>query len=170
MSDMGRALKNEVTGFEVGGLSRFLHSSGKWRSMIAAVKAADKAAKAINKAVGKDKEYLTRNDPKVREQVEKANRAMENVRKANDEYLQRKMREKNVNSPEELVGRGKHAYEQKRIDYALKLRKSIQAYDELQAPKDQKNIDKQTAVKESLEFAGKRREQQAQPGQGGIAK
>lgn len=161
MGDMSRALKNEVTGFEVGGLSRFLHSSGKWRSMISAVKAADKAAKAINKAIGKDKEYLTRDDPKVRQQVEKANRAMENVRKANDEYLQRKMREKNVNSPEELVGRGKHAYEQKRIDYALKLRKSIQAYDELQNPQNEKQKQQKAAVQESLEFAAKRRSQQA---------
>ena len=164
MSDMGRALKNEVTGFEVGGLSRFLHSSGKWRSMIAAVKAADKAAKAINKAVGRDKEYLTRNDPKVREQVEKANRAMENVRRANDEYLRRKMREKHVNSPEELVGRGKHDYEQKRIDYALKLRKSIQAYDELQNPQNEQKKHSREAVQESLDFANKRRAQQeAQP-------
>jgi hypothetical protein len=164
MSAMDRALKNEVTGFQVGGLSRFLHSSGKWRSMISAVKDATKAAKAINKAIGKDKEYLTRDDPKVRQQLEKANRAMEKVRKANEEYLQRKMREKHVNTPEELVGRGKHDYEQKRIDYALKLRKSIQAYRELQDPQNQKAQEKQVAVTESLEFANKRRAQQeAQP-------
>ncbi|MBQ6159562.1 MAG: hypothetical protein IJK24_01520 [Oscillospiraceae bacterium] len=164
MSAMDRALKNEVTGFQVGGLSRFLHSSGKWRSMISAVKDATKAAKAINKAIGKDKEYLTRDDPKVRQQLEKANRAMEKVRKANEEYLERKMREKHVNTPEELVGRGKHDYEQKRIDYALKLRKSIQAYRELQDPQNQKAQEKQAAVTESLEFANKRRAQQeAQP-------
>lgn len=164
MSAMDRALKNEVTGFQVGGLSRFLHSSGKWRSMISAVKDATKAAKAINKAIGKDKEYLTRDDPKVRQQLEKANRAMEKVRKANEEYLQRKMREKHVNTPEELVGRGKHDYEQKRIDYALKLRKSIHAYRELQDPQNQKAQEKQAAVTESLEFANKRRAQQeAQP-------
>ena len=162
MSAMDRALKNEVTGFEVGGLSRFLHSSGKWRSMISAVKNASKVAKAINKAIGKDKEYLSRNDPKVKKQLDRANEAMEAVSRANDEYLRRKMREKHVNSPEELAGRGKHTYEQKRIDYALKLRKSIQTYNELRNPQNQKNQEKQAAVMESLEFANKRRAQQAE--------
>ena len=167
MRDMDRALKNEVTGFEVGGLSRFLHSSGKWRSMISAVKDATKAAKAINKAIGKDKEYLSRNDPKVKKQLDQANRAMENVRKTNEEYLQRKMREKHVNTPEELIGRGKHTYEQKRIDYALKLRKSIQAYDELQNPQSEQQKTQKSAIQESLELASKRRAQQAQQNQDG---
>ena len=164
MSAMDRALKNEVTGFEVGGLSRFLHSSGKWRSMISAVKAASKAAKEINKTITKDKEALSRNDPRVKKQLDRANEAMEKVRRANDEYLQRKMREKHVNDPEELVGRGKHAYEQKRIDYALKLRKSIQAYDELQNPQTEQKKQNREAVLETLDFADKRRAQkEAQP-------
>lgn len=164
MSAMDRALKNEVTGFEVGGLSRFLHSSGKWRSMISAVKAASKAAKDINKTITKDKEALSRNDPRVKKQLDRANEAMEKVRRANDEYLQRKMREKHVNNPEELAGRGKHDYEQKRIDYALKLRKSIQAYDELQNPQTEQKKQNREAVLETLDFADKRRAQQeAQP-------
>ncbi len=135
MGDMARMIKNEVTGFVVSGLSKFLHSSGKWRSMISAVENAEKISKQIRKEIGTDRESLSRDDPKVRAQLEKADRAMAQAEKATEEYLKRKMKEKNVKTPEELVGRGKHAYEQKRIDYALKLRKSIQKYKELNAPK-----------------------------------
>ena len=135
MGDMARMIKNEVTGFVVSGLSKFLHSSGKWRSMISSVQNAEKIAKQIRKEIGTDRESLSRDDPKVRAQLEKADRAMAQAEKATEEYLKRKMKEKNVKTPEELVGRGKHAYEQKRIDYALKLRKSIQKYKELNAPK-----------------------------------
>ena len=162
MSDMSRMIKNEVTGFEVSGLSKFLRSSGKFRSMISAVKDATKAANRINKEIKKDDQALTRDDPKVKAQLDRANRAMEKVRKANDEYLLRKMREKNVQTPEELVGRGKNQYEQRRIDYALKLRESVKAYDAIQNPETKEAKERKQAVVSSLEIAKKRRAQ-AQP-------
>lgn len=47
MADMDRMIENEVTGFRVSGLSKFLRSSGNWRDMIKAVKKASKAAAEI---------------------------------------------------------------------------------------------------------------------------
>ena len=164
MSEMDLMLKNEVTGFEVGGLSKLFRSSSKWRSMVAAVKAASKAAKEINQQISKDKEYLTRDDPRVQDQVKLANRAMETVKKANQDYLDRKMKEKGVKNPEDLLGKGKHDYEENRIKYALKLRDSVKAYEEILNPQSQKAKEQKEAVTQSLSFANKRREQpQPQP-------
>ena len=81
------------------------------------------------------------------------------------------MREKGVDSPEALVGRGKHAYEQNRIDYALKLRQSLQAYDRLKAPAAEQGEaarpqdparERGEAARQLLDFANKRKAQQPQ--------
>ena len=148
MSDMARMIKNDVTCFVVDGLSKFMRSSGKWRSMISAVKNAQKISEQIKNEIGADRESLSRDDPEVKAQLEKADRAMENALKATDAYLRRKMKEKNVKKPEELVGRGKHDYEQKRINYALKLRRSIQKYKAINDPNtDVEKAEKQAAAK-----------------------
>ena len=157
MGDMSRMLKNEVTGFEVSGLSKFLRSSGEWRSMVSAVENAEKISKRIKREIGKDLEGVTRDDPRVKAQLEKADRAMEQVKKANEAYLQRKMKEKGVKTPEELVGKGKHAYEQRRIDYALKLRKSVLKYEAIQKPQTKEEIAKKAAVTGKLKFADTRK-------------
>ena len=166
MDDMSRMLKNEVTGFEVSGLSKFLRSSGKWRSMISAVEKAEKISKQVKQEIGKDLENVTRDDPRVKAQLEKADKAMAQVRKANDEYLARKMKEKKVKTPEELVGRGKNPYEQKRIDYALKLRKSVQKYEAIAKPVTEAEKAKKKAITGSLKYADARKKKQApkQPG------
>ena len=165
MGDMSRMLKNEVTGFEVSGLSKFLRSSGEWRSMVSAVENAEKISKRIKREIGKDLEGVTRDDPRVKAQLEKADRAMEQVKKANEAYLQRKMKEKGVKTPEELVGKGKHAYEQRRIDYALKLRKSVLKYEAIQKPQTKEEIAKKAAVTGKLKFADTRKNQAPkQPG------
>ena len=164
MSGMNRMLKNEVTGFEVGGLSKFLHSSGKWRDMISAVKDATKAAKTIRKLMKKNQETLDRNDPKVKDLLEKADKAMEKARKATDAYLQRKMNEKHVDDPEALRNLGKHQYEQNRMNYALKLRDTVREYDALRNP-DLAKDSAAEAAREQLAFAARRREQQAQQAQ-----
>ena len=182
MSGMDRMLKNEVTGFEVGGLSKFLHSSGKWRDMISAVKDAAKAAKTIRKLMKKNQEALDRNDPKVKDLLKKADKAMEKARKATDAYLQRKMDEKHVEDPEALRNLGKHQYEQNRMNYALKLRDTIREYDALRNPEPEKNPAAREqdalqnpepkedpaaeAAREQLAFAARRREQQPQAGGG----
>ena len=160
MDDMSRMLKNEVTGFEVSGLSKFLRSSGKWRSMISAVEKAKKVSKQVKKEIGKELENVPRDDPRVKAQLEKADKAMAQVKKANDEYLARKMKEKRVKTPEELVGKGKHDYEQKRIDYALKLRKSIQRYEAISKPVTQEEKAKKKAVTGSLKYADARKKKQ----------
>ena len=160
MDDMSRMLKNEVTGFEVSGLSKFMRSSGKWRSMISAVETAEKIAKQVKQEIGKDLENVPRDDPRVKAQLEKADKAMEQVRKANDAYLARKMKEKNVKTPEDLVGKGKHDYEQKRIDYALKLRKSIQKYEAISKPVTKEDKAKKEAVTGSLKYAAARKKKQ----------
>lgn len=176
MSDMDRMIENEVTGFQVSGLSKFAHSSDKWRSMIKAVKSASKTANALRKAIGPDKEGLRREDPKVQKELEKADEAMKKALDATNAYLQKKMREKRVDTPEALVGRGKHAYEQRRMDYALQLRKSLLAYKELKEPDktQQKQAraeaesplkKQQEAAKQLLDFAEKRRARQPQQGQ-----
>ena len=157
MGEMARLIKNEVTAFEVGGLSKFLRSSGKFRSMVSAVKKATKAAKRINKEIKKDDQALTRDDSKVQAQLVRANRAMEKVEKANNEYLLRKMREKNVDSPEKLLGKGKSKYEQRRIDYALKIRESVIAYKAIQKPESKEEKERKQAVVSSLDIANKRR-------------
>ena len=117
MKSMSRAIKNEVVGFEVGDLSSFLRSSGKFRDMVSAVKNAKSVAGKIRKAVGKDKQMLDRNDPLVAEQARKANQAMAKVRSATEAYLQKKMTERHVTTYEELRHAGKSPYEQKRINY-----------------------------------------------------
>ena len=173
MSDMDRMLENRVTGFRVSGLSRFLHSSGNWRDMIKAVKNASKTANALRRAIGPDKEGLRRDDPKVRKELKKADEAMKKAWDANEAYLRKKMREKRVDTPEALAGRGKHAYEQNRMDYALRLRKSLLAYKELKEPdKAQQQAGaaaenpvrkQQEAAQQLLDFANKRKALQGQP-------
>lgn len=173
MSDMDRMLENRVTGFRVSGLSRFLHSSGSWRDMIKAVKNASKAANDIRRAIGPEKEGLRRDDPKVRKELKKADEAMKKAWDANEAYLRKKMREKRVDTPEALAGRGKHVYEQNRMDYALRLRKSLQAYKELKEPdKAQQQAGaaaenpvrkQQEAAQQLLDFANKRKALQGQP-------
>ena len=173
MSDMDRMIENEVTGFQVSGLSKFLHSSGSWRDMIKAVKSASKTANALRKAIGPDKEGLRRDDPKVQKELRKADEAMKKALEATDAYLQKKMREKHVDTPEALSNRGKHAYEQRRMDYAMKLRKSLLAYNELKEPDkaQQKQAGaeaesplkkQQEAAKQLLDFANKRKALQGQ--------
>ena len=173
MSDMDRMLENRVTGFRVSGLSRVLHSSGNWRDMIKAVKNASKTANALRRAIGPDKEGLRRDDPKVRKELKKADEAMKKAWDANEAYLRKKMREKRVDTPEALAGRGKHAYEQNRMDYALRLRKSLLAYKELKEPdKAQQQAGaaaenpvrkQQEAAQQLLDFANKRKALQGQP-------
>ena len=82
---------------------------------------------------------------------------MKKVQLANEAYLQRKMREKGVTSPEELVGKGKHEYEQNRIDYALKLRESIKEYNRISNPESDKEKAEQADAISRLDMAGKRR-------------
>ena len=173
MSDMDRMLEHRVTGFRVSGLSRVLHSSGNWRDMIKAVKNASKTANALRRAIGPDKEGLRRDDPKVRKELKKADEAMKKAWDANEAYLRKKMREKRVDTPEALAGRGKHAYEQNRMDYALRLRKSLLAYKELKEPdKAQQQAGaaaenpvrkQQEAAQQLLDFANKRKALQGQP-------
>ena len=174
MSDMDRMIENQVTGFRVSGLSKFLHSSGSWRDMIKAVKKASKAAGEIRKTIGPDKEGLQRDDPKVQRELRKADEAMKKALDATEAYLQKKMREKRVDTPDALANRGKHAYEQRRMDYALQLRKSLLAYNELKEPdKDRQQAGaeaesplkkQQEAARQLLEFAEKRKARQPQQG------
>ena len=82
---------------------------------------------------------------------------MEKVEEANNEYLLRKMREKNVDSPEKLLGKGKSKYEQRRIDYALKIRESVIAYKAIQKPESKEEKERKQAVVSSLDIANKRR-------------
>ena len=139
MQSMSRAIKNEVTGFQVSDLSQFLRSSGKFRDMLSAVKDAKSVAGKIKKVVGDGKELLNREDPEVAEQIENANRAMAKVRTATEAYLQKKMTERHVDSYEALRTAGKNPYEQKRIDYALGLIDSVKTYEKINDP----NADKQ---------------------------
>lgn len=161
LSDMDRMIKNEVTAFEVDKLSKFLRSSGKWRDMISAVKEASQAANAIRKRIGKDREALDRNDPKVKAELEKADKAMEKARKATDAYLRRKMNEKHVNDPNALRGLGKHDYEQNRMNYALKLSDTIREYEKFRNPSLEEE-QKHEAAAQQLDFANKRKELQPQ--------
>ncbi len=164
MSDMARMIKNDVTGFVVSGLSKFLHSSGPWRSMIAAVKNAEAVSRQVKQEIKTEYEGLSRDDPKVKAQLDKADRAMKQAEDATNAYLQRKMREKHVKDPEDLVGKGKHAYEQKRIDYALKLRKSILKYKAIRNPESKAEKDAKAHVQERIKLSNARKTKAAQQG------
>ena len=155
---MSRMIRNEVTGFVVEGLSKFLRSSGQFRTMVAAVKDANRLSAQIKQEIGENG-ALDREDPKVRKQLEKADRAMENVRKATDAYLKKKMKEKNVQSLDQLVG--KSAYEQKRIDYARKLMQSVKEYDEIARPEKQEAKAEKEAVKGRANLAAQRQAKKA---------
>ena len=164
MSDMARMIKNDVTGFVVSGMSKFLHSSGPWRSMISAVKNAEAVSRQVKREIKMEYEGLSRDDPRVKAQLDKADRAMKQVEDATNAYLQRKMREKHVKDPEDLVGKGKHAYEQKRIDYALKLRKSIMKYKAIQNPESKAEKDAKAHVQEKIKLSNARKAKAAQQG------
>ena len=152
---MSRMIRNEVTGFVVTGLSKLFRSSDKWRAMVSSVKAADQLSAQLKKDVGEDG-ALDREDPKVKAQLEKANEAMEAVRKATQEYLDKKMKEKKVTSLDQLVG--KNEYEQKRIDYARKVMKGVEEYDRIAKPQKAEDQAEKDAVKSGAELAAKRRE------------
>ena len=150
---MSRMIRNEVTGFVVTGLSKLFRSSDKWRAMVSSVKAADQLSAQLKKDVGEDG-ALDREDPKVKAQLEKANKAMEAVRKATQEYLDKKMKEKNVTKPDQLVG--KNEYEQKRIDYARKVMKGVEEYDRIATPQKAEDQAERDAVKRGAALAAKR--------------
>ena len=152
---MSRMVRNEVTGFVVTGLSKLFRSSDKWRAMVSSVKAADQLSAQLKKEVGEDG-ALDREDPKVKEQLEKADKAMEAVRKATQEYLDKKMKEKKVTSPDQLVG--KNEYEQKRIDYARKVMKGVEEYDRIANPQKAEDQAEKDAVKSGAALAAERRE------------
>lgn len=152
---MSRMIRNEVTGFVVTGLSKLFRSSDKWRAMVSSVKAADQLSAQLKKDVGEDG-ALNREDPKVKAQLEKADKAMEAVRKATQEYLDKKMKEKKVTSLDQLVG--KNEYEQKRIDYARKVMKGVEEYDQIAKPQKAEDQAEKDAVKSGAELAAKRRE------------
>ncbi|MBR4701826.1 MAG: hypothetical protein IKP19_09075, partial [Oscillospiraceae bacterium] len=138
LGSMGRAIENKVVGFKVGDLSKFLRSSDRFRSMVSAVKAANAAAQQIRQSIGRDKEQLRRDsqDPQVRAQRELADRSMTAVRRSVEAYLQKKMTERNVQRYEDLKTAGKNAYEQKRINYALGLLKSVESYESFTNPEN----------------------------------
>lgn len=154
---MSRMVRNEVTGFVVTGLSKLFRSSDKWRTMVASVEAADQLSAQLKKEVG-EKGTLDREDPKVKAQLEKADKAMEAVRKATEEYLDKKMKEKKVTDLKDLVG--KNAYEKKRIDYAKKLMENVKEYDQIAHPEKAEAKAKKKAVKGRAELSAQRREKQ----------
>lgn len=154
LKGMSRMIRNEVTGFVVSGLSKFMRSSDKFRKMVAAVKTADKLSAELKKEIGENG-GLDRDDPKVSEQLKKADKAMEEVRKATKEYLEKKMKEKKVNSLDQL--RGKNAYEQKRIDYAKKLMDNVKEYDMISHPESANAKQVRETVKNRIDLAAKRK-------------
>lgn len=161
LKGMSRMIRNEVTGFAVSGLSKFLRSSGAFRTMVSDVKNADKLSDEIKKEIGENG-TLDRNDPKVKEQLEKADRAVEAVRKSTKAYLEKKMKEKNVTDLKDL--RGKSEYEQKRIDYALKVMESVKEYEMIAHPENAEAKQVKEAVKNRLDIAAKRKAKQSGPG------
>ncbi|MBQ7713663.1 MAG: hypothetical protein IJT71_02110, partial [Oscillospiraceae bacterium] len=165
MRGVENLLHNEVTGFEVSSLSKLFRSSDNYRLMVTEMKNAAKLAKEIKGEIDKietdGKKKFSRDDKAVEEQRKKADEAMARVERANDAYLAKKMREKGFQwsdekgfreNLEQLKGRGKNEYEQKRIDYALKVRASVQEYKRLNAPEAQTEKD---AVKQRLEIQRK---------------
>ena len=164
MQSMSRAVANSVTGFKVGNLSSFLRSSDQFRSMVKAVKSAKATADRIRKEIVGDRERLDRADPRVKEQLDKANLAMQKVRQSAEIYLQKKMREKGVNSIDSL--RGKNPYEQKRIDYAMKLLKDVEEYEELDSPKNEAVREERERVTERVRRSAPRKAKPTNPKSG----
>ena len=162
MNSMSRAVKNEITGFNVSDLSQFLRSSGKFRDMIRAVKAAKTVAGSIRKEIGEGKETLDRNAPEVAEQMKKANEAMDKVRTAAEAYLQKKMTERGADSHEALRSAGKNPYEQKRINYALGLIDSVKTYKKIGDPDADKQEKELTAMR--VKMAKTRKAENPEPG------
>ena len=160
LKGMSRMIQNEVTGFVVSGLSKFMRSSDKFRKMVAAVKTADKLSMELKKEIGENG-GLDRDDPKVKEQLEKADKAMEAVRKATEEYLKKKMKEKKVTTLDKLSG--KNEYEQKRIDYAKKLMENVKEYDMISHPESANAKQVKETVKNRIELAAKRKARKNAP-------
>lgn len=150
---MSRMVRNEVTGFVVTGLSKLFRSSDKWRTMVSSVKAADQLSAQLKKEIGENG-ALDREDPKVRKQLEKADKAMEAVRKATQAYLDKKMKEKGVTDLNDLVG--KNDYEKKRIEYAKKVMKNVKEYDGIAKPEKAEDQAEKEAVKSGAALAAKR--------------
>ena len=139
-----------VKGFALKGISKFLRSSGAFRSMSAAAKDLEKANKALDEAV-KRQGKLDRSDAKVRELMDKADETMKKLRETTQAYLNKKMREKGVSSLDALVP--KNAYEARRIKLARDVMENIVDYDsrsasftrmELQEKRQQKKAPEKT--------------------------
>lgn len=162
MQGMSRAIENKVVGFRVRDLSSFLRSSDQFRNMVRAVKNAKAVADKIQTEIGADKERLDRSDYRVREQREKADQAMQKVREATETYLRKKMTEQGVKSYDQL--RRRSDYEQKRIDYARKLLKEVEAYEALNNPRNEqhKEVNERVSKRERMSNVRK-----PKPNQGG---
>ena len=150
---MSRMIRNEVTGFVVAGLSKLFRSSDKWRKMVSSVQKADELSAKLKQEIGENG-ALDRDDPKVSKQLEKADKAMEVVRKATQAYLDKKMKEKGVTDLNDLVG--KNDYEKKRIEYAKKVMKNVKEYDGIAKPEKAEEKAEKEAVKSGAALAAKR--------------
>ncbi|MBR4657207.1 MAG: hypothetical protein IKO68_11755 [Oscillospiraceae bacterium] len=160
MQGMSRAIQNSVTGFKVGNLSSFLRSSDQFRSMVKAVKNAKATADRIRKEIGGDKEHLDRYDPRVKEQRDKADEAMQKVRQAAETYLQKKIRERG-GSIENV--KGKNEYERKRIEYARNLLKEVAEYEALNNRQNEKTKEERTQAVERARRGGLRKARPNKP-------
>lgn len=153
LRSMSRMIRNEVTNFVVTGLSKLFRSSDKWRKMVSSVQKADELSAKLKQEIGENG-ALDREDPKVRKQLEQADKAMEAVRKATQAYLDKKMKEKKVTNLNDLVG--KNDYEKKRIEYAKKVMKNVKEYDRIAKPEKAEEQAEKEAVKSGAELAAKR--------------
>ena len=87
---------------------------------------------------------------------------MTTVRRSVEAYLQKKMTERNVQSYEALKTAGKNSYEQKRINYALGLLKSVESYESFTNPENRQVRQETERVAQQVERAKARETERAE--------
>lgn len=142
-----------VKGFALKGISKFLRSSGAFRSMSAAAKDLEKANKALDEAV-KRQGKLDRSDAKVRELMDKADETMKKLRETTQAYLNKKMRERGANNLDTLVP--KNDYEARRIRLARDVMEKVVDYDSRSASFTRVELGEKRQQKKAPEKTGDR--------------
>ena len=125
---VGRLLENRETGFRVKDLTGIRGTSDNFKAMVAAARSVENLPRHLGRLNQLDPSLLLR-DEAAGESKEAFDEAFRTLRTAANQYLNGKAEQRRAASVETL--RGKNPYEQARIDYARRLLKAAELYDEL---------------------------------------
>ena len=154
LESMSRRVENKETGFKVDDLTTFFRgSSPQFKNMVTAAKEAQTLLNQLKEDKKLDMTKLAEEDP---ETYDKVCNAFSKIKEANNEYLVGKMKERGVTTLEALTG--KNDYEQKRIDYAMDVRKTVNEFNTMMSgPASKDEVDDLQANKQRRQLEDNRK-------------